>query len=1076
MNHTLRSFITEGTPEDITERYESLPQLAKETDFGEYDANIVVIDTETTGVSFKKDELTQIAAARLDHGEITDRFVTFVNPGRPIPEDITHLTGISDADVADAPSPEEALAELVKFAGDAKLVAHNAAFDLNFTTAHPAGYPLLENTWLDSLEMARISLPRMKSHRLLDLVKAFGAPLSTHRADEDVAATCALYRILLAAISQMPPELISQISSLTTPDIWPTSKVFMFFKDMNMRRAIEKAGMNETEYIAPTFSLRTIRRNRVNTEPGKPRFDAADMVSTELVNNSNMRVRSFGSSGTGLSEAEAFGPSRTAEGKTADPSTTTATPSNAGIDENTELPKELIFPTPEEVADAFTENGLVGTQYESYENRIEQIEMSQAVRDAFASSTNLVVEAGTGVGKSMAYLVPAAYTARKNNITVGIATKTNALLDQLVFKELPALSKAFEGGLTYTALKGFAHYPCLRKIQRIAMEGAQMRTVQNEEVTQAPAIAALLSFIEQTTYGDLDTLKIDYRALPKRSITTTSHDCLRRKCPFYGTNCFVHGVRRKAETSDIVVTNHSLLFCDVAADGVLLPPIRYWVIDEAHGAENEARSALSQKLSVDEINLLSMRVGENESSRNVFIRAENTVVAPSASSRKANLNAAQSGNAKQPVEDPGALFFALTSKAKEAGRFFAESTELFCTHVKDLLYFDTQKKSSYDMVDIWINSDVKSTTIFAALAGYAQDMIDRSEKLIDCCQNLVGFLEDFDNAAVVQREIAAVALELKDIVTAADTIFIHPSDAFVYSATLSRKSAKQTNRTGYGRDLNTHNSVEALPFNVGALLDETLYTNTRSIVFTSATLNINQSFGPFEQAMGLNTSEQSRANSLTLKSGYDFDTNMTVYVVNDLPEPSSEAYLDELKDLLIDIHKAQNGSMLTLFTNKKEMENCFHQVAPALKEENLRLVSQRWGVSVKGLRDEFLADETLSLFALKSFWEGFDAPGATLKGVAIPKLPFSKPSDPLSCERATRDNSAWRNYVLPQAVIEVKQAAGRLIRRADDKGILVLADSRLVTKSYGKVFLNSLPSKNIHFVSKAELPGLIASN
>ena len=148
----------------------------------------------------------------------------------------------------------------------------------------------------------------------------------------------------------------------------------------------------------------------------------------------------------------------------------------------------------------------------------------------------------------------------------------------------------------------------------------------------------------------------------------------------------------------------------------------------------------------------------------------------------------------------------------------------------------------------------------------------------------------------------------------------------------------------------------------------------------------------------------------------------------------------------------RTGSMLTLFTNRREMEKCFEEVQPALKGDDLRVVCQKWGVSVKGLRDDFLADEHLSLFALKSFWEGFDAPGATLKGVVIPKLPFSKPTDPLSCERATRDDAAWRRYVLPAAVLETKQAAGRLIRKADDRGILILADKRLITKGYGKKF------------------------
>ena len=200
--------------------------------------------------------------------------------------------------------------------------------------------------------------------------------------------------------------------------------------------------------------------------------------------------------------------------------------------------------------------------------------------------------------------------------------------------------------------------------------------------------------------------------------------------------------------------------------------------------------------------------------------------------------------------------------------------------------------------------------------------------------------------------------------------------------------------------------------------------------------------------MGLNESEFSVADELLLASSYDFDNQMVVYVVNDMPEPNDPSYLGALQRLLIDAHRAQNGSMLTLFTNRREMEKCFEEVQPALKGDDLRVVCQRWGVSVKGLRDDF---------------------------VVIPNLPFSKPTDPLSCERAARDDAAWRRYVLPAAVLETKQAAGRLIRKADDRGILILADKRLITKGYGKTFLRSLPSQNIRFLSAAQIVDEIAA-
>lgn len=1038
----VRSMVTEGTPPDIVARYERLPEIAQVSDFGEYDRNIVVIDTETTGISLKKDELTQIAAARMERGQVTDWYVTFVNPGMHIPDEISHLTHIYDEDVADAPTPEEALEGLVAFAGDAKMVAHNAEFDRSFTTKHPAGYPLLDNVWIDSLELSRISLPRMKSHRLIDLVRAFGAPLSTHRADDDVAALCAVYRILLAAISQMPEGLLFAISQLATPFEWSTQPLFVEFADraFQERMAAAKASSAErtdadqaqaVSYAPERFSLRDLRRERMPQEPRATKVDAADMVSAEVLEHANVRV-----------------------------------------DISDEGVRKLEFPTAEEVTDAFTPTGLVGGLYEGYEERVEQAEMACAVRDAFATSKNLCVEAGTGVGKSMAYLVPAALTARKNDITVGVATKTNALLDQLVYKELPLLSQALEGGLTYAPLKGFSHYPCLRKVERLIESGAQMRTVMNEEKTQAPALAGLLSFIQQTAYDDMDTLKIDFRVLPRSAVTTTSHDCLRRKCPFFGQACFVFGARKMAESADVVVTNQSLFFCDVAADGGLLPPIRYWVVDEAHGAETEARNALSLEIGFDALAKLVARVGA-DGSRNVFVRAERKVDVGVSRGRRREMppgasHASVPSDTPRPPETPGTLFFALTNKAKTAGLAFSEAEASFAERMRDLLQFDPNKKSSYDMTDIWINDHVRATTAFSEIAGCARDLIDAAERLINACQELVGFLDDVENAAVIQREIAAVALELKDLVQAADVIFVHPTDEYVCSATLARRPDK-------GRGIK-NDRICAMLYNVGGALDETLYARTRSVAFASATLTVNGSFEPFEQAMGLNASEQSQANTLALPSSYDFDQHMAVYVVNDIDEPNSHRYLDQLKQLLVDAHVANGGSMLTLFTNKKEMEACFADVVPSLKEHDLRLVCQRWGVSVKNLRDDFLKDETLSLFALKSFWEGFDAPGDTLKGVIIPKLPFSKPTDPLSCERAARDDAAWRHYVLPQAVLEVRQAAGRLIRSADDTGVLILADARLASKGYGKVFLRSLPSKNISFVSTEELLDALATN
>lgn len=1039
----IQNYITEGTPSDIRARYARLAAVARDTYFGALDDDVVVLDTETTGFSVNHDELTQIAAARMKQGEITEWFVTFVNPGKPIPEDVARLTDIHDWDVADAPSPAQALADLVEFVGTSDIVAHNAEFDRNFTTKNMYGLPLAENTWIDSLDLARIALPRLKSHRLIDLVRTFDAPVSTHRADADVEALCVVYRILLAAVEAMPANLTAEIATMATLEEWQTIKVFQHFAEQSgclgsqekanssdataqveATHSLDSGKNKETTKRTAPFSLRSMRQSRIASIDRKAKTDADTIAADPLC--------------------------------------------------------ELAFPTAEEVVDAFTEHGLVGSLYHDYETRAEQVLMAESVRTAFETSTNLAVEAGTGVGKSMAYLVPAAMTAKKNGITIGIATKTNALLDQLVYKELPlldaALRKANTGregvvadvpadsegtsdlstpspnqkapatssvqGIDFAALKGFSHYPCLRQIDRIVNAGAKKRVIAGREITQAPALAGLLSFIEQSEYDDIDGLKIDYRTMPRYTITTSSNECLRRKCPFFGTSCFVHGARRRAESADIVVTNHSLLFCDLMADGGLLPPIRYWVVDEAHGAEAEARRAFSLDLSSEEIMRIASRVSSDDAGYNVFIRTERRL-----------------GDAP----DGSTLLFALTAKARSAGKAFAQASTEFCAHMKDLLYFDPSSRSKgYEFVELWINDQIRRSDTFATLASYGKIFAEKTEKLIKACQDIVAYLEDLDSAAELQREIASMAMALKEALQTADMILFTAAPTYAYAANLSKKSDRSVD------------SLKALLLDVGDKMNETLYANTHSVIFASATMTVDGKFSAFEQAMGLNRSEFSTTTMKELPSSYNFDEQMTVYVIDDIPEPSQPGYLDALQNLLIGIHRAQGGSMLTLFTNRKEMEKCYETVQPALKADDLRLVCQKWGVSVKGLRDDFLVDEHLSLFALKSFWEGFDAPGATLKGVVIPKLPFSKPTDPLSCERSDRDAQAWSHFVLPAAVLETKQAAGRLIRKSTDSGSLILADKRLLTKGYGKAFLNSLPSKTIKVCSAAEVARLLA--
>lgn len=935
-----------GTPQQVIDAYATLTARAETRSFGLIEDDVVVLDTETTGLSHRENELIEIAAARLRGREIVDRFDTFVKPSGLIPAEITELTSITNADVAHAPSAEGAVAALAEFVGGAPVIAHNAAFDRGFIEAVSGGSEV-SDIWIDSLALSRIALPRLSSHKLASMAELFGCASVSHRANADVEALCGVWRILLCGLDDLPLGLMRRLADMH-PDVpWSYRPIFSFL-----------AG----SHPEAVFSLVSARHDIL----------AADSSS-----------------------AAGFG---------------------ARIDAD-ELPG-LNMPSREEVEACFEPDGLVNRMYPGYEPRVEQMQMAAEVRDALATSSHRVIEAGTGVGKSIAYLVPFAQAAKRNNITVGIATKSNNLADQLMYHELPRLAREIEGGLTYCALKGYDHYPCLRKLERLA-RASEVHTTRDPADTLT-AIAVIYAYACQSPAGDLDGLGIRWRSVRKADLTTSSRECARRLCPFYPDKCMVHGSRRRAARADVVVTNHSLLFRNVAADGKILPPIRHWVVDEAHSIEGEARRQWAVTVSADE-------------SRSIFER----------------LGGARTGSLGRITRDLAAsdaatLFMGLTAKATSSTQRASLAMADLFDAVRDLAR-SARSDSGYDTANMWIGREVRESAawgVFAEVANTAIDALDEASK------NLASLVETVaEEKPELVADVADGQRRLKELNDGLKLVVEGTNDRYVYSCQVNR-------RIKAGGE-----SLSAERLDIGEALAENWLPEMHTAIFASATMTVSGSFDHFTHAVGLDRLGRESFQTLHLDSSYDFERNMAVVVAGDIPDPRNRAaYLDALENLLVDVHMAMGGSTLTLFTNRRDMEELFDRVSPRLSKEGLALDCQKKNTSAKILRDRFLSDETSSLFALKAFWEGFDAAGDTLRCVVIPKLPFSSPTDPLSCERGVREDRAWARYSLPEAVLEVKQAAGRLIRTSTDAGVLVLADSRLVTKGYGKKFLSSLPA------------------
>jgi len=473
----------------------------------------------------------------------------------------------------------------------------------------------------------------------------------------------------------------------------------------------------------------------------------------------------------------------------------------------------------------------------------------------------------------------------------------------------------------------------------------------------------------------------------------------------------------------VVVTNHALLFRDVVADGGILPPVRHWIVDEAHAAEGEARKQLSMECSRLELSVVLGALGGARSGLIDTIRK-----------RVANF-----ADADRP---------ALVSALFEMERAVTEGSTLAASlfeFVRDVR--DDGEDAGYDTSEVRVDTRIRGGGAWGTVSRVGRSLAIRLEAILAAGRRLVTLLEAAGQTATeVRADLAGVLTRIASQHIALVTVLEGEADEYVYHLTVDRRPQGRSDRLAASR------------LDVGEALAEDFFPRVRSAVFTSATIAAGDDFAHFARAVGLDRLGPGNWSAVRLPSSYDFERQMAAFVPTDVAVPGAREYLGRLETLLFELHLAMNGSVLTLFTNRRDMDHLYRVLAPRLAEEGLGLLVQSRGVSAKRLRDEFLADQHVSLFATKSFWEGFDARGDTLRCVVVPKLPFGNVRDPLTREREERyGKAAWERFYLPEAVIELKQAAGRLIRSSTDRGCLVIADPRVLMKGYGRTFLAALP-------------------
>lgn len=701
---------------------------------------------------------------------------------------------------------------------------------------------------------------------------------------------------------------------------------------------------------------------------------------------------------------------------------------------------QLHAPSEEVITNAFLPGGAVDAMYGNYHFRQDQLTMAQEVRDALDESTCRSIEAGTGVGKSVAYLLPSLLYAKQNQVTMGVATKTNALADQLMTHELPLLNKVIDGGIDYSIIKGYTHYPCMARLKKAMgsfdkkitnVRGKSKHTIETDILN---AIATVLAFSCQSSVGDIDASGIRWSNVPRSLLTTTADECKKTACPFFNSGCFVQSSRRAAARSDVVVTNHALLLKNIEVDGALLPPVRHWVIDEAHGFEAEARRqwALSTNVASLRSNLLTFKNQDSTHSISDMLFA------------------------KADIFEHAALLKSLVQRASSEVLIAVSLLDEISKSLQGLGKY-LPRGSSYALSELWVNKELRDTDEWDAVSVLLEKLSHHIEELYKTLNSVNSILNPMDDAPKPDETLTKLLRNLSETMALLAIVLNSTQESMMISIEMS------TSERYVG-----HETIQAQFVDVGQELADKWLNEMLSIIFASATIEVSGSFKYFNRQVGLSCLEEDRYKNVKLNSSFNYKDQMEIFVVDDLPVQSGDTYIHEMADALFDIHVRSQGSTLTLFTNRNDMEACYKLVMPRLQKIGLELYKQDEANPAHVVKNKFINSKSSSLFALKSFWEGIDAQGDTLRTVVITKLPFSNPQDPLYRERENREKNAWSMYYIPEAVISLKQAVGRLLRNEKDRGTVYILDSRLETRRYGSTFKKSLPVES-KTISKNEI-------
>lgn len=705
----------------------------------------------------------------------------------------------------------------------------------------------------------------------------------------------------------------------------------------------------------------------------------------------------------------------------------------------------------EHVVSYIAPKGLLEQRLKNFESRPQQCQMVENVVGAYNENGIALIEAETGTGKSIAYLLPAILWALKNKERTLISTHTITLQEQLILKDIPLLVKILGVDIKTALVKGMGNYLCLRKLQDLKLEYPLMDA---ETIAQCTEIEA---WAETTSEGSKATLPIPPSTAIWDNVGAESDTCNHIKCPYY-QQCFFFKARREAEEAQILVANHHLLFADLAvrADtnnydtSAILPQYTRAVIDEAHHIEDVATDFLSAQISKLGFLRTMHRIYSDKSKKNqdrLSLLREKLHNAFSASPSRHHSNALSLVTFELPalalnVKKHLTTFF-------DALEFFLEQQHLGTSEKEERTQAETKMRlfPSHYATSFWLEEiDPKGKLFIDALKRYVQ--------VLASLENAIKTFEH-DKFQEQSRSIRSDLIAFSQRLAAACELLVN-----FLSSPQSDKKVRWI-ECHHMKMLNNISLIDA-DLDVSEQMAKLFFKKISTVVLCSATLTTNHHFAFIQKRLGITQQllPEKKIQTHTYSSPFNYKKQALFAIPTDLPSPHAPEFLCAAAEQVMRAIDISRGAAFVLFTSYGMMEKFYHLLHSKLNALNYRPLKQG-DYNRQRLLHEFTSSKRSILFGTASFWEGVDIAGEALRCVIIVKLPFKVPTEPITQARIeaieAMGEDSFSTYSLPSAIVKFKQGFGRLIRGKKDRGCILCLDNRLTTKNYGRIFLNSIP-------------------